>query len=95
METAKYKLTDMKFDILRYLERQNNRSITEIVKHIKEISKSNRVAQMARSEIPYLVSSGFASTNRATGEYKVTYSITNFGKELLQKKGGFCETINS
>jgi predicted transcriptional regulator len=87
MEKVKYKLTDMKFDILRYLERNHNRSITEIVKHIKEISNSNRVAQMARSEIPYLVSSGLTATNRSTGEYKVTYSITNFGKQLLQKKG--------
>jgi predicted transcriptional regulator len=95
MEKTNYKITEMRFDVLRYLERNNNKSITEIVKHIKEISNSNRVAQMARSEIPYLVSSGFASTNRATGEYKVTYSITNFGKELLQKKRGFCETTNN
>lgn len=95
MEKTNYKITEMRFDILRYLARYDEQSITQIVKYIKEISNSNSFAQMARVEMTYLVSSGFTSTNRSTGEYKVTYSITNFGKELLQKKGGLCETTNS
>jgi hypothetical protein len=87
METTKYNLHQIKYDILRYLERGNPKSLSEIITNIKEISGSNKTPTLVRLEIPYLISSGFLATNRGTGTYVTKYSITKFGKELLSKRG--------